>query len=66
MEPVSPIRILIVDDHTILREGLTILFDREQDMHVIAQAANGQVESSRFQRCREERKVRCQHRSVRH
>jgi DNA-binding NarL/FixJ family response regulator len=35
------IRILLVDDHTILREGLRSLLARQQDFEVIAEAENG-------------------------
>lgn len=35
------IRILIVDDHEILRRGLTLLIDGQQDMKVVGTAGNG-------------------------
>ncbi len=35
------IRILIVDDHTIVRAGLKALFDLVDDMQVVAEAENG-------------------------
>uniref|UniRef100_C6DZG5 Two component transcriptional regulator, LuxR family n=1 Tax=Geobacter sp. (strain M21) TaxID=443144 RepID=C6DZG5_GEOSM len=34
-------KVLIVDDHTIVRQGLRVLIDKEQDMEVIAEAATG-------------------------
>ena len=34
-------RILIADDHAMLRSGLRVLIDREPDMEVIAEAENG-------------------------
>lgn len=37
----NPIRILLVDDHQILREGLKALLDSEEDLHVIAEASTG-------------------------
>lgn len=37
----NPIRILLVDDHQILREGLKALLDSEADLHVIAEASTG-------------------------
>jgi DNA-binding NarL/FixJ family response regulator len=38
----SPIRILIVDDHRILREGLTLIIEREADLDVIGSVATGE------------------------
>lgn len=35
------IKILIADDHTIVRMGLTALFDTEKDIEVVGQAKNG-------------------------
>lgn len=35
------IRVLLVDDHKIMREGLNALLDRATDIEVVAQAANG-------------------------
>ncbi len=35
------IRLLVVDDHQVVREGLVGLLDRQKDFHVIGQAADG-------------------------
>lgn len=35
------IRIIIADDHTIVRHGLTKLLQQEKDVEVVAQAQNG-------------------------
>lgn len=36
-----PIRILLADDHTIVRDGLRALLERQADMSVVAEAADG-------------------------
>lgn len=36
------IRILLADDHQILREGLKLLLDGQEDMEVVAEAGNGE------------------------
>jgi DNA-binding NarL/FixJ family response regulator len=35
------LRILVVDDHAIVRQGLKLLIDRQPDMEVVAEAADG-------------------------
>jgi DNA-binding NarL/FixJ family response regulator len=37
----KPIRILLADDHTVVRDGLRALLEREADMSVVAEAADG-------------------------
>ena len=37
----EPIKVLIVDDHTVVRDGLGIMLEREKDFHVVGQAKNG-------------------------
>lgn len=39
--PASPLKILVADDHAVVREGLAIAIGRQSDMHVIAEAENG-------------------------
>lgn len=41
MVETSPIRILGVDDHPLLREGIALVIKNQQDMTMIAEAANG-------------------------
>ena len=36
------IRLFLVDDHAVLREGLRLLFEQEPDLTVVGEAANGQ------------------------
>ena len=35
------IRIMLADDHSILREGLRALLEREQDLEVVGEAGDG-------------------------
>jgi two-component system, NarL family, response regulator NreC len=48
----SRIRILLVDDHTVLRAGLRLLLSQEDDLDVVGEAANGReaVEMARRDR----------------
>lgn len=39
--PASPLKILVADDHAVVREGLAIAIGRQSDMHVVAEAENG-------------------------
>lgn len=42
MTSFEPIRVLVVDDHAILREGIRSLLERQEDIVVVGEAANGQ------------------------
>jgi DNA-binding NarL/FixJ family response regulator len=46
------IRVLTVDDHALLREGIAALVNAESDMRIVAEAASGQqaIEEFRLQR----------------
>lgn len=41
MSSVATIRLLAVDDHALLREGIAVIVGNEPDMQLVAQAANG-------------------------
>ena len=41
-DPFTTIRVLIVDDHSIVRQGLATIINRDPEMTVIAQAEDGQ------------------------
>lgn len=41
MKTTTPLRILLADDHVILRQGLASLLNTEADMQVVAQAGTG-------------------------
>jgi len=48
MNATSPIRILTVDDHPILREGIAAILASESDMMLVAQASNGREAIEQF------------------
>ena len=39
----SNMKVLLVDDHSVVRMGFKMLIDSEQDMHVIAEAESGEA-----------------------
>jgi two-component system NarL family response regulator len=41
MSKETPIRILVADDHPVVREGLAAIINRQPDMLVICEASNG-------------------------
>ncbi len=41
MSEPAPIRVLIVDDHTIVQEGIAAIINEEEDMTVVGQAKHG-------------------------
>ena len=42
INPSNPIRLLIAEDHAIVRQGLVALLEQEPDLSVVAQASDGQ------------------------
>jgi len=48
MNKATPIRILTVDDHPVLREGIAAILDGEPDMVIVAEANNGQEAIEQF------------------
>jgi DNA-binding NarL/FixJ family response regulator len=38
-----PIRLLIVDDHVILRQGIQVMLNDEEDFEVVGEAENGKA-----------------------
>lgn len=42
INPSNPIRLLIAEDHAIVRQGLVALLEQEPDLSVVAQAGDGQ------------------------
>jgi DNA-binding NarL/FixJ family response regulator len=47
----SPIRILVVDDHQLIRVGIATLVLPESDMQVVGEAANGREAIAKFREC---------------
>ena len=41
MEARVPIRVLLVDDHTMVRQGLRVFFDLQPDIDVVGEASDG-------------------------
>ena len=52
MAGAAPIRILIVDDHSMVRSGLRLLLEEEGDFHVVGEAGDvdGALERARAKR----------------
>ena len=50
----TPIRILLADDHNVLREGLRLLLERQQGFEVVAEADDGRAALSLAQQHRPE------------
>jgi len=48
----EPIRILVVDDHVLLREGIAALVADEADITIVAEASNGRQAIEQFRKCR--------------
>src|SRR6185436_2927663 len=38
----SPVRLLVVDDHPVVRDGLRLMLETQSDMKVVAEAGNGE------------------------
>jgi DNA-binding NarL/FixJ family response regulator len=50
--PVNPIRILAVDDHPLLREGIAALIATQVDLSLVAEASSGQEAVEKFRATR--------------
>ena len=48
----SPIRVLAVDDHQLIRVGIATLLLPESDMKLVAEASNGRDAITKFRECR--------------
>ncbi|MFZ4859206.1 MAG: response regulator transcription factor [Desulfuromonadaceae bacterium] len=48
-----PVRILIVDDHAIIREGLKMMFASLSNMAVVGEAENGRIAVEKADRSKE-------------
>ena len=52
MSDASPIRILVVDDHQLIRVGITTLILPESDIKVVGEASNGREAIAKYRECR--------------
>jgi two-component system NarL family response regulator len=50
--PVTPARVLVVDDHALLRTGVANIINQESDLRVVAEASNGLEAVAAFERHR--------------
>jgi DNA-binding NarL/FixJ family response regulator len=50
MKDASRIRVLCVDDHPLLREGIGTVINNQPDMHLVAEAANSQEALDQFRK----------------
>ena len=48
--PASPARVLLVDDHALLRTGVANIINQESDLHVVAEAGDGAEAIAAFER----------------
>jgi DNA-binding NarL/FixJ family response regulator len=48
----TPIRVMLVDDHGVVRRGLRTFFDLVADIEVVGEAENGQLAIAEAARCR--------------
>jgi len=48
----AKIRVLTVDDHPLLREGIKAIIDQAEDMEMVAQAANGREAIQQFRKAK--------------
>ncbi|WP_028454569.1 response regulator [Chitinilyticum litopenaei] len=39
--PAAPIRVLLIDDHTLFRSGVKLLLSKQADLHIVGEAADG-------------------------
>lgn len=49
---ISPIRVMVVDDHPLLREGIAAVLERQDDMRLVAEATDGREAVEAFRQAR--------------
>lgn len=48
VEPQRRVRVLVADDHEVVREGLTAVINRQRDMEVVTEACDGRAAVEQF------------------
>ena len=48
----TPIRLLVVDDHPLLREGIAAVLEAHPDIELVGEAADGEQAVARFAQLR--------------
>jgi DNA-binding NarL/FixJ family response regulator len=49
---IEPVRIMVVDDHPVLREGIAAMLENERDLELVGEASDGTEAISMFRRLR--------------
>jgi DNA-binding NarL/FixJ family response regulator len=52
MRPEQPIRVLVADDHTVVREGIRYVLEREPGFEIVAEAGSGSDVVALAEQCR--------------
>lgn len=51
LDSTKPIRVMLVDDHEMIREGLRTIINAQEDLHVVGEASDGHIAMTRIREC---------------